>query len=89
LGVGCTAHAEPFQASASVAEAITACSPLLVPSAPTAVHAVSDEQETACNAPEAGVAWVAHSLPFHRSARVASSFSPTVVHAVGDVQETP
>jgi hypothetical protein len=65
---------------------------------PVAVHTDADAQDTLSSSPPPcdglGVAWIAHRLPFHRSARVLAvgvngSDAPTAVHADADVQDTP
>lgn len=67
MPVGCIDHLSPSQRSASVAGA-----PEPGNRAPTAMHAVGDEQEmalrTAC--PRLGVRWMDHRVPFHFSASV-------------------
>src|SRR5215470_11634707 len=70
LGVAWMRHLVPFHRTARGSEA-----PWLLTAWPTAVHAEGDVQDTlnsALNlAPRGlGVAWMAHLLPSHRSARV-------------------
>jgi hypothetical protein len=63
---------------------------------PTAVHAVVEGHETPCSwlgygygeGARAGVAWIDHFLPFHRSATAPVGASPTAVHAVAEAHET-
>ena len=59
---------------------------------PTAVHAVTLAQETPRRSESGAVAWMAHAVPFHRSATTPTAFGPayepTAVHAAGDVHDT-
>jgi len=70
LGMAWIRHCVPFHRSARSVEA-----PWLLTTWPTAVHAEADVQDTLNSAlslapRRLGVAWMAHWLPFHRSARV-------------------
>jgi hypothetical protein len=70
LGMAWIRHCVPFHRSARSVEA-----PWLLTTWPTAVHAEADVQDTLNSAlslaPRGlGVAWMAHWLPSHRSARV-------------------
>jgi hypothetical protein len=59
------------------------------------MHNLADVHETALRKPPAGVGWMAHFLPFHRSASCLLSpnglaaVSPTAVHALAEVHDTP
>src|SRR5215471_246943 len=71
LGVGWMDHLVPSQCSARVATGV----PVLSVGAPTAVQAETDVHDTAfrklpCAPDGLGVAWMAHLVPFHRSAKV-------------------
>ena len=92
LGEGTMRHAVPSHRSASVAAGF----PALSVRAPTAVQADADVHDTplsrALPCGGLGVAWMAHFVPFQRSASVASpelsKESPVVVQAEGEVQDT-
>jgi len=94
LGVGWMRQVVPFHRSASGAEA-----PWLLTVWPTAVHADGDRHDTLNNALSPahrglGVAWMAHLLPSHRSARVTTTpeprvKSPTAVQEDELAQDTP
>jgi len=83
----------PFHACARVTVL-----PLLPTSAPAAVQARGEAQDTAKNAlarapAGRGVAWMAQFLPFHRSARGRAApalvtYSPAAVQVRGDEQDT-
>jgi len=87
LGVAWMVHRVPFHRSARVvALGVKGLA------APAAVHAVADVQDTPLRKPPPcgglAVAWMAHRVPFHRSARVPAREPPTAVHADADVQDT-
>jgi hypothetical protein len=93
LGVGSMAHRLPFQRSASVEEKSTS------PKLPTAVHARAEAHDTELNTLRrsgddgAGTCWMAHRLPFQRSASgtcapEAVTYAPTAVHARAVEQDT-
>jgi hypothetical protein len=87
-------HRAPFHRSARGAD-----TPWLLTAWPTAVHADGDEQDTLNNALSLaplglGVAWMAHLLPSHRSARVTTTpeprvTSPTAAQEDELAQDTP
>jgi len=71
LGVALIVQLLPFQCSASV----TVCPALLLKKLPTAVHEVTESQDTpwktTCVDPAGlGVLCITHFVPFHRSAKV-------------------
>jgi hypothetical protein len=91
LGMDWAVQVDPFQRSASGTRKNE-----LLSYSPTAVQAVADEQDTACSSaledPAGfGVGWIAHVVPFHRSARVLPVLlvDPAAVQAVADGHDTP
>ena len=52
------------------------------------VHATASRRLN-CAPAGLGVDWMAHLVPFHRSAKVPVFEAPTAVHAEDEVQETP
>ena len=85
----------PFHCSAT---GVVKTEPALLGYDPTAVHALSDEHDTAVSptlrpAGQLGMVCTVQLVPFHRSANVERApelvLSPTAVHAVADGHEIP
>src|SRR5215467_11216344 len=93
FGVAWMRHTVPFHRSAKVlALGVKALE------TPTAVHADAEVQATPFRTPPPGagfgVAWMRHTVPFHRSTKVLALGvkaleTPTAVHADAEVQATP
>jgi hypothetical protein len=93
LEAGWRDHSVPFQLSARLI-----VMPWLLVYDPTLVHALEDMQDADCNllsvAPLGlGVLWIAHSVPFQRSARLTVvpellTYSPAAVHTVAEAHDT-
>jgi hypothetical protein len=89
LGVGWMAQLLPFHRSARVATGF----PALSRRKPTATQNEADVHATPVKPPPddpggLGVAWIVHSSPFHRSARVPAVDAPTATQSVSEAQDT-
>ena len=93
MGVRWIVHRRPFQRAASVVAVA-----VLVLNEPTAMQAFADEQDTLEKEADVrlgglGVGWIAHFVPFHRSANVVprpprALEPPTAMQTLRDGQDT-
>ncbi|HEX3332809.1 MAG TPA: hypothetical protein VHS57_00600 [Acidimicrobiales bacterium] len=91
-GIDCKAHDRPFHFSATGAPGVPTTEPV-ASHFPVVVHETLDRDDLAVGDGE-GIVWVAHVVPFHRSASttldvVPLEALPTASHAVAAEHDTP